>query len=105
MTITAYEKAPEADEDLESIVIYTADKWGVDQVRKYMSGIEQCMESLAAGKSFSKNLNDLMAGLRIMHCQRHYIFGLERDGSPMLILAVLHERMDLITRLQERLKN
>jgi plasmid stabilization system protein ParE len=34
---------------------------------------------------------------------RHYLFCLPRQGQPALILAILHERMDLMTRLKGRL--
>ena len=37
------------------------------------------------------------------HCEHHYAFALPREGAPALIVAILHERMDLMTRLAERL--
>ena len=49
-------------------------------------------------------MNDLYPNVRVMHCQHHYIFGLMREDAPMLIVAILHERMDVIARLQNRLK-
>ena len=42
-------------------------------------------------------------GLRSVLCQHHYIFSLTRQNAPAVVLAVLHERMDLIARLRNRL--
>jgi len=35
--------------------------------------------------------------------EHHYVFCLLRDKDPPLIVAILHERMDLIQRLGDRL--
>ena len=98
-----YEKAPEVDADIADIVAYTAERWGVDQVRKYMAGLEQRLDDFAQGKVHSKPQNALVSGLKIARYEHHYIFGLERPQQPMLILAIFHERMDVIERLKHRL--
>ncbi|NKC11833.1 MAG: type II toxin-antitoxin system RelE/ParE family toxin [Gammaproteobacteria bacterium] len=98
-----YEKAPEADEDLEGIVAYTAASWGVTQVRKYMAGLERKMEDLATGNAHYKRFDDLARGLKVSKYEHHYIFGLEREGKPTLILAIFHERMSMIERIMKRL--
>jgi plasmid stabilization system protein ParE len=36
-------------------------------------------------------------------CQHHRIFGLVSAEGSMMVLAVLHERMDLMERLKARL--
>lgn len=100
----SYETTLEVESDLAGIVEYTANKWGVQQVRKYMRDLEQCMEKLATGKSPSKTLPTLPSNMRMVRCQHHYIFGMMRDNEPMLIVAVLHERMNLISRLKKRLE-
>lgn len=45
----------------------------------------------------------LFPKLRMARCEHHYVFCLPREGAPALIAAILHERMDLITRLGNRL--
>jgi plasmid stabilization system protein ParE len=37
-------------------------------------------------------------------CEHHYIFCLSRDDAPALVVAIFHERMDLMVRLTDRLK-
>ena len=101
--MSAYEKAPEVDEDLQKIVSYTAERWGVAQVRKYMTGLELKMESMATGLAHTNSLDHLIEGLKVGRYERHYIFGLARHDAPMLMLAVFHERMSVIERLKGRL--
>jgi len=40
----------------------------------------------------------------IKHCKKHYLFALSEPDKPLLIIAVLHEQMDLINRLKNRLR-
>lgn len=61
------------------------------------------MENIAAGKVLFKDLSALYPALRMARCQHHYIFCLPREHAPALIVAILHERMDLIRRLADRL--
>lgn len=102
--MSSFEITVEADEDLEGIVEYTADTWGFEQVRKYMAALERCMELLAKGDKFYRSGSDLYPDVRMVHCQHHYIFGLPRRDKPFLIVAVLHERMELMQRLEKRLE-
>jgi len=39
----------------------------------------------------------------LTHYEHHYIFYCTREDQPPLILAVFHERMDLMQRLKKRL--
>ncbi|MBL8639310.1 MAG: type II toxin-antitoxin system RelE/ParE family toxin [Alphaproteobacteria bacterium] len=45
----------------------------------------------------------VLPGLRVAHCGNHYIFYTLQTKTQALILAVLHERSDLLTRLKSRL--
>lgn len=100
----SFEITVEAEKDLEGVVEYTANTWGLEQVRKYMAALGRCMERLAKGDEPYKSLDKLYPGIRMMHCQHHYIFGVTRENQPFLIVAVLHERMELMQRLKRRLE-
>ena len=101
--MASFEKAPQVDDDLRSIVAYTVDRWGIDQVRKYMAGLEAKMDAIATGQAHTTPLDHVIDGLKVGRYERHYIFGVERDEAPMLILAVFHEKMSVIERLKARL--
>ncbi len=89
--------------DLREVVRYTLKTWGEPQCQAYIAQIEEAAEELALGHGVYKRRDDLLPGLRVRRAGHHYVFCLPDDDQPALILGILHERMDLIARLQERL--
>ncbi|GFM28667.1 plasmid stabilization protein [Novosphingobium sp. PY1] len=61
------------------------------------------MVRLAIGLGSLNEMSELHPGLRMVYCENHFIFCLPREAEPALIVAVLHERMDLEMRLESRL--
>jgi toxin ParE1/3/4 len=98
-----YILAPGATADLRGIVRYTRDRWGKDQARSYAAKIKRGIEAIATGRGQSKDVSELYPGLRVANCEHHYIFCLPQENAPALIVAILHERMDLITHIKGRL--
>ncbi|MEA9581286.1 type II toxin-antitoxin system RelE/ParE family toxin [Xanthomonas nasturtii] len=92
-----------AEADLRGIIRYTSARWGQAQVRRYIADLEQGIAGLAAGEGPFKDLSALYPALRMSHCMQHYVFCLPREHAPSLIVAILHERMDLMVRLAGRL--
>lgn len=37
-------------------------------------------------------------------CEHHYVISVIRAAAPLLVIGILHEKMDLPTRLRERLE-
>lgn len=99
----SYILTTEAEEDVRSIIRYTRKKWGVAQVRSYIARLEKAMNNLAINQGYFKDMSDVFPELRLVHCGHHYIFGLPQKGSPILIIAIFHENMDLIARLSNRI--
>ncbi|MBX9859493.1 MAG: type II toxin-antitoxin system RelE/ParE family toxin [Sphingomonas sp.] len=93
-----------AEADLHDIIRYTRNQWGAAQTRRYVAKLARGIERLVASVSGSKDMSDLHPGLRMARCEHHYIFCLPRDDAPALIVAILHERMDLMARLAARLR-
>jgi toxin ParE1/3/4 len=92
-----------AEVDLRDVIRYTRRQWGDAQARRYVSQLQSCAAALAAGDGRHRDMGDLYPGLRMMRCEHHYIFCLPRPETPALIVAILHERMDLIARIAGRL--
>ena len=101
--MTAYILTAEAESDLRSVIRYTRAQGGAAQVRRYVSGLERGIANLAEGKGPFKDMSALYPALRMARCQHHYVFCLPRENAPALIVAILHERMDLMKRLVDRL--
>lgn len=95
--------APRAAAELRAIARHSQQHWGGTKARQYIQAIEDAAGDLAAGRGTFKDLSALHSGLRASKAGSHYVFCLVRHGEPALVLAILHERMDLIRRLQARI--
>ncbi|MDQ4420971.1 type II toxin-antitoxin system RelE/ParE family toxin [Sphingobium sp. DEHP117] len=100
----SYVLSSAAEADLRDIVRYTRKQWGDTQTRTYMAKIKAGIEHIAGGQGVFKDISALHPGLRVTRCEHHYIFCLPRADAPALIVALFHERMDLMTRLADRMK-
>lgn len=98
----SYDLTLAAEEDLQGIWRYTFETWGFDQAEVYFEQMEACCKAVADGRARSKGLNALPSGVRIHHCKHHYIVYLDEDRR-IIIIAILHERMDFMRRLKDRL--
>ena len=98
-----YVLSEEAKTDLEEITEYSFAKYGVEQTLEYIAGLEQAAENLARSLGHFKELTEVHPALRMKKCEKHYIFGIVRANQPFLVIAVFHERMQLMQRLQGRL--
>lgn len=98
-----YLLADAAEADLRAIIRYTRTQWGPDQTRSYMAKLHAGITRIAVGHGSFKTLDALYPALRVAHCGHHYVFCLPRSNAPALILAILHERMDIITHVAARL--
>lgn len=87
------------------IIRYTRKQWSAAQVRRYIGKLEQGIASLATGKGPFTVVGELYPALRMAYFEHHYIFCLPREHAPALVVAIFHERMDLVTRLADRLNN
>lgn len=99
-----YVLSDDASIDLDEITEYTYENHGVAQTMKYIDNLEECAVSLANGHGHYKELSKIHPQLRVKHCQHHYIFAVIKKSQPMLVVAILHERMKLIERVKKRLK-
>jgi plasmid stabilization system protein ParE len=93
-----------AETDLRAIIRYTRSKWDDGQARRYAAHLKHGIEAIVAGDVQIRDMAALHPGLRMAKCHHHYIFCLFGPDAPVLVLAILHERMDLMERLADRLK-
>lgn len=99
-----YVLTDDAEADMRGIVRYTRKQWGAAQVRSYVAKLKAGIAAVAAGQGAFKRMDELYPALRMAHCAHHYVFCLPREGQKALIIAILHERMDLMTRVAGRLQ-
>jgi toxin ParE1/3/4 len=94
---------PTAEAELREIVRYTRKEWGAAQAREYAAKLHHCIAVLATGNKPYRDMTSLHPGLRMARCGGHYVFCLLRQDAPALVVAILHERMDILVRLEQRL--
>ncbi|NHN86805.1 type II toxin-antitoxin system RelE/ParE family toxin [Acetobacter musti] len=92
-----------AEADLRAVIRYTTKQWGDTQVRRYVAALERGIVSLVEGHSPFRDMSTLYPELRMARVDHHFVFCLPRESAPTLVVAILHERMDLLTRLAGRL--
>ena len=99
--VAPYRFTRSARDDLLDIWLYTEATWGEEQADRYQDELHDCCARIAAGTANTRSVSGLSA-VRVCHCRHHYLFFVERDDT-VVIIAVLHERMDLLQRLKGRL--
>lgn len=100
----SYELTPDAEADLEKIAEYTLREWGEAQQIRYAELLETGFECIAEGTAISRPVLKAFPHLYVSRCEHHYIFYLRSaQDAPPRIIAVLHERMDMIARIRRRL--
>jgi toxin ParE1/3/4 len=85
--------------DLESIRRYSVRTWGPDRTSQYMGAIRDTLKGLVRGTAVIRNRDDLRPGLQMASSGRHCIF-LEANQSRVLVVRVLHDRMDYRRHLE-----
>ena len=89
-----------ANADIRSIARYTQDTWGRDQRRRYLDGLNDKFEVLAAMPEMAAERRDFRPPVRIHHFEKHLIIYLIADEG-ILIVRVLHQNMDVPVQLSE----
>lgn len=99
----SYGLTPAAAADLRGIARHTLRQWGTRQQQRYARELEACCKQIGERTAISRTFSERHPNLRVMHCRHHYIFfTCPGEGRP-LVIAVLHERMNLPARLKSRL--
>ena len=99
----SFDISEEADQDLLGIWNYSFKNWGIEQADHYLDLIEAGCQKIGDGSAVTRSLKKIHRKLKSSHCEHHYIFYLSNPGQKPLVIAVLHENMDLIARVKKRL--
>ena len=79
--------------DLASIRRYSTRTWGRGQTTTYMDALRSTLKGLVRGTADTRGRDDLRPGIQMATGGRHSIF-FEADESRVLVVRVLHDRMD-----------
>ena len=91
---------PAAREDLADIWRYTDEEWGTDQATEYTRDIDLAFRLLADEPKLCRERTEFDPPVRIYHQASHLIIYLV-DDQGIVVVRILHERMDVETQLEE----
>jgi toxin ParE1/3/4 len=100
-----YQLTTLAREDLRAVARYTVSTWGIAQARRYQASLENCFQSIGEKKIIGRIFIQRRPDLLLSRFEHHFIFFQMREKKGPLILAVFHEKMDLMSRIAMRLKD
>jgi toxin ParE1/3/4 len=98
----AYRLASGAESDVRQILEYTLEKWGAKQAATYAASLESAIEKLASGEIYGREFSKTLPDIRVLRCEHHFIF-FQFSETALLVLAILHQQMDLTKRIRDRL--
>ena len=89
----------QARDDLESIWLYTLEKWGVEQADQYFHMIISRFSWLAENPKAGKARCDIHKGYYCISAGSHLIFYQLENQQPDII-RVLHQKADIVHWLE-----
>ncbi|MGF1620900.1 MAG: type II toxin-antitoxin system RelE/ParE family toxin [Rhodomicrobiaceae bacterium] len=87
--VNSYKLSPAAISDIETIVAYTDETFGVNQTAAYIAGLESSFDLLVKFPGIGAAAFEVKPGLRRYRYQSHYIF-YTQQGDFIGIEAVIH---------------
>lgn len=91
----------EAIDDLNDIWNYSKNQWSENQAEKYYQTIKSTCRIIAENPNIGKNYNEISKHLFGLKTGKHIIFYSIVGEVEIEVIRILHERMDLISRLAE----
>ncbi len=105
--MTGYTFYPTADSQLDAIWCYTDETWGEKQADAYIRGLYKHIEKLCSKQEVWRSLPFTSTAIsQKIYCscyKKHILFFIVLSSGGIGIISILHERMDLLQRLQEDL--
>ena len=96
-----YVLSPAAQADLSQIWDYSARNWGAEQADRYILAIRDACEALADGSRRGRAVDDIRPGYRKLAVASHFLFYRITDAGMIDVIRILHQRMDVASRLQD----
>jgi toxin ParE1/3/4 len=95
-----FQLSEKAMDDLRAIARYTQEKWGRDQRNKYLYMLDAGFNAIAQQPEIGIACDYIRIGYRKHPVGRHLIF-YRQSGDRIIIVRILHERMDLPNQLEK----
>lgn len=90
-----------AVEDLSKIWEYTDEVWSENQADKYYELLMEACREISKKPDIGKSYDDIETTIMGFRVGKHVIFYQEIKPKEILVVRILHERMDLKNRIGE----
>ncbi len=95
-----YRFLPAADRQQDEIWGYTFDTWGEKQADSYIKGLHAALNGAALGKNIWRKLDHpKLRNVYFIRYEHHFIFFRIFSNDILGVISILHENMDILTRL------
>ena len=99
--MSQYVISEKAVEDINNIWIYTAENWSVAQADRYYNLIYDEIEFIANNFDMARDFGKIRKSYKCSKVKSHLIFFKKDKMNEIEVIRVLHERMDIESRLKE----
>lgn len=82
--------------DLRGIYAYTYVEWGEQQADTYLGALREAMDRIADGTGTARPLRSRHANMFKQKQGRHLIVFRQQADGRLLVVRVLHDRMDMM---------
>lgn len=91
----------EAIDDLNAIWLYTFDEWSEKHADSYYASLEFACKQIGINPDLGKEYDGIIKNLYGLRTGKHIIFYKVFAKDSIEVVRILHERMDLKSRLKE----
>lgn len=88
-------------EDINKIWIYTAENWSLEQADRYYNLIFDEIEFISQNFEMAKDFGSFRRTYRYSKVKSHLVFFKKNKYNEIEVIRVLHERMDILNKLNE----
>ncbi len=96
-----YVISEKALEDLNSIWIYTAENWSIEQADRYYNLIMDEIEFLAENFETLKDFGSVRKDYRYSKVKSHLLFCKKNEKNKIEVVRILYEKMDIKNRIND----
>lgn len=90
----SYYLTQDAEQDIEDIYIYSLQEFDEAQAEKYYHALEDHFSRLSDNPQMGRDFSFVKAHIRRSNCGSHAVYYRVMNKQDVLILRVLHQRMD-----------
>jgi len=95
-----YRLTNEAVKDLEEIWSYTKLRWSLEQADRYYNLVMDEIEFIASNPLLGRSIDYIKDGYRSTKVKSHVIFYKQQQNETILVVRILHQRMDSNKRMK-----